>query len=537
MLRFLILFFSFFIASLSVQAAVTTGPIANAVTLAYKPQAVVDTMGLSRLSVPVLAGDTAGMATIGARSTALKLLGAAGRGALGPWGMMAITAAGLCYDKTDWKICHSTNDPIVPITIDLDRIIPASNTDIVDATPEYKYTYSASFGSFGPDIAENVCSAALSARSSVDTNYHYDFTGLSGTSSSICNYNRVSDSSGLQVGTGTITLVRSSDILYTCDLGYFLSDSSGVSDSSGHYCTPNTPKCPSDYILTSSSGGPLSVTGKFCTPVDAYSCSNDYVRTDAYGNSDTQGMFCSYSPAYLTDVQKGDLLAPYLLNYYANQLFSDNNGKPLPDIYTDSDTTFDPTVTPADMPMTWTDLQKYTDWITSGKGQTTNPLAPYYISPSNYNYTKNYINTTNATNTETNTDTTTNVTPSDSSALTQEQYETSTKKLDDAAATAINATDTSSLENLTKTSGFDGANDQLTNISNGNISDLPSLPTPNLPGYSNCQTIDLSWKGNPAVFPSPSQCLKMEEAKKAFGYILYLMTFIGLIFELLRRVE
>ena len=478
MLRFLILFFSFFIASLSVQAAVTTGPIANAVTLAYKPQAVVDTMGLSRLSVPVLAGDTAGMATIGARSTALKLLGAAGRGALGPLGLAAITAAQLCYEHTDWKVCHSSIEPIVPINIDTSKIIAATKSTVSTyfVYGISSYTMSNSSGFLTPELA---CRDVVSFFNSkyVGT---YQYSYVSSTINS-CTVTSIIVSSGSSRGNDVFSLtVYGNQDVYTCSSG---------------------------SNLTNSSGAPMAVTGNYCTPDSSYSCPENYSRSDSYGNLSSDGMFCSYQAPVLTDQQKSDILAPYLLNYYANQLFSDNNGKPLTDIYTDSDTTFDPTVTPANMPMTWTQLQQYVDWYINGKAQTTNPLAPYYISPSNYSYTQNYVNTTNSTNT--NTDSTTNVSPTttaSSAAMTQEQYETSTKKLDDAAATAINATDTSSLENLTKTSGFDGANDQLTNISNGNISDLPSLPTPNLPGYSNCQTIDLSWKGNPAVFPSPSQC-------------------------------
>lgn len=534
MLRFLVLLSFVLTALMPVQAATTTGPLTGTTVLAYKPTATIDTAGISRLNLPVLAGETAGMASVGSKATVGRLLGAAARGALGPWGMAAITAAQICYDQTDWKICHSTNDPVLPITIDKSRIVVAE-TETIPATTSYSSWLGPNSSPYSsPDEA---CSAFLIQR--ISTNC----TGCTVGSNSV---SYVSDSKYNCTGTwytATHSLRYQTDVAlavasYSCLAGYFLSDSSGNANSAGQFCTPTAPKCPENHILTNDLGGPLPVSGEFCTPLDAYSCPADYRRTDAYQNSDSQGMFCSYNAPYLTEQQKNDILAPYLLNYYANQLFSDKDGKTLPDIFSDADTTFDPTVTPADMPMTWTDLKKYTDWITSGKGQTTNPLAPYYISPSDYKYTQTIINNTN--NTNTNTDTTTNVNPTttaSSAAMTQAQFEQSTSKADKAAADAINATDTTSMDNLTKTSGFDGANDQLTNISNGNIGDLPSLPTPNLPGYSSCQTIDLSWKDHPAVFPSQSQCLKMEEAKKAFGYILYLLTFLGLVWELLRRVE
>lgn len=506
MLRFLVLLSFVLTALMPVQAATTTGPLTGATVLAYKPTATIDTAGLSRLNLPVLAGETAGMASVGTKATVGRLLGAASRGALGPWGMAAIAAAQLCYDETDWKICHSSIEPILAITIDISQIVPATVSIV----------YTAWSGRSG----ENFSTPEAACQSWLDYWVAVCGSGCTG-------YNSVS---------------KVSDIKYTCT-GYWVT-SSGTKKyltTYGYNVSGTVPvnqySCSSGSVLTNASGAPMAVTGQYCTPESAYSCPENYSRSDSYGNLG-DGMFCSYQPPALTEQQQADILAPYLLNYYANQLFSDKDGKTLPDIFSDADTTFDPTVTPADMPMTWTDLMKYTDWITSGKGQTTNPLAPYYISPSDYKYTQTIINNTN--NTNTNTDTTTNVNPTttaSSAAMTQAQFEQSTSKADKTAADAINAVDTTSMDNLTKTSGFDGANDQLTNISNGNIGDLPSLPTPNLPGYSSCQTIDLTWKDHPAVFPSQSQCLKMEEAKKAFGYILYLLTFLGLVWELLRRVE
>lgn len=176
------------------------------------------------------------------------------------------------------------------------------------------------------------------------------------------------------------------------------------------------------------------------------------------------------------------------------------------------------------------------DWITkynNGVLQTTDPSASNYVTPAQYEFLKQQAiaqATSDVQSSSSSAISTTN-------AMTQSQFEASQQKLDTATATAINATDTTSLDNQITESGFDDANNQLTDIANGDIGDLPLLPTPNLPGYSSCQTLDMSWKGHAAVFPSPSQCQKMEEAKRAFGYILYLITFVGLVWEILRRVE
>lgn len=434
---FFLLIFALFLPNLSF-AAVATGPISNATVLAYKPTLTLDTAGLSRLSVPVLAGETAGMATIGTRLTVGRLLGYGARGILGPWGMAAIAAADLCYTETDWRICHSTVDPLVPITIDTSLIVPAENTEIIAAelSQKIKYQVYSSGELFGPfESSSEICSVLASIRGSGSL---YQF-GVSSIDESLkrCYLHGISTTnSSITLNTTAVyTTVNLTE--YSCLTGYFLSDSSGIADSSGKFCTPIEPKCPSsDYILTNSSGGPLSVSGKFCTLKSAYSCNENYSRSDAYGNLGDDGMFCSYTPPALTEQQKADILAPYLLNYYANQLFADKDGKTLPDIFSGSDTTFDTTVTPADMPMTWTDLQKYTGWVNDGTAQTTNPLAPHYISPNNYNYVKNYINTNNQTNT--NTDNTTNVSAATSTAMTQTEYEQSNKKADTEQATALN---------------------------------------------------------------------------------------------------
>ncbi len=515
MLRVLSFIFFFLTLSFATQAAVTTGPISNATILAYKPVASLDTIGLSRINVPVLAGETAGMATVSTRAAAGRLLAAAGRGVLGPWGMAAITAAQLCYSETDWKICHSTIDPILPISIDTSGIIPATTATT------YKYSATVQYSSCPTQYSSSTISTSDAAQKVCNL----IATVINGScNSSTNNYNFVQSSSG------------SCSFSAYAKVGGAYSYNTTVPSVFYWFGVETT--CPSGYVRTNSSGAPMAVSGMSCTPSTAYSCPANYLRSDSYGNLGDDGVFCSYQAPVLTQQQQQDILAPYLLNYYANQLFSDTAGKPLPDIFADADTTFDPTVTPADMPMTWTQLTNYVDWYTSGKAQTTNPLAQYYVSPTNYEYVQNYVNTTNQTNTNTNSSTNVNpVNTVSSSGMTQAQFEESSQKLDTASATAVNATDTSQLDNLTQTSGFDGANDQLTNISNGDIGDLPLLPTPNLPGYSSCQTLDVSWKGHAAVFPSPSQCQKMEEAKSAFGYILYLITFIGLVWEVLRRVE
>jgi len=540
-MRFGFVFLSLFLISLSSSAAITTGPIKGATVLAYKPTATIDTAGISRINLPVLAGETAGMASVGTKATVGRLLGAAGRGVLGPWGMAAITAAQLCYDKTDWSICHSTNDPLVPINIDKSLIVPAENTATISATQITPSTPNKFCYSSGQCVENSTptdaCAAFLSLKSP-----NAELQSIQSVSDASC-YVRVLLNDSFQF----LTVSFNPEYIphYTCPSGYFLSDSLGNADSSGSFCTPTAPTCPSsDYILTNDLGGPLPVTGKFCTPTWAYSCPENYIRSDAYQNSSSDGMFCSYSAPYLTEQQKVDLLAPYLLNYYANQLFSDTDGKTLPDIFSDPDTTFDPTVTPADMPMTWSDLQKYTDWYISGKAQTTNPLAPYYISPSNYQYTQNYVNTTIQTNTNTNTNTNINSASSaQSNALTQEQYEASNKKYNDQQTESINSIDTSSMDNYRTQSGFDGnqgnLDSKITEV--GNMASPVANPTLDLPEGGTCQQIPLEFvmpftgETYKSVLPSDDWCFQLLKLKQAMAYFMYILTAVGIVYELIRR--
>lgn len=495
MLRVLCFTFFVLISSFATCAPVT-GPIKPEAVLHFYPE--LNAVGTA-YRVPVVVQGVTGVAEIGKTATTARMLLNATVGKLGFFGMAAVTAAQLCYEQTDWKICHSTIDPILPISIDTSLIVPAQ------LLPVSAWTYSGS----GTVPFYNSMTEFLSWYVATYGYTSYDSCYKASTTSNynewVCTFRKPGFSGG-------------KSFYERFDLNSNYSCSSGV--------------------LSNSSGAPMAVTGQYCTPELAYSCPTNYSRSDAYGNLG-DGMFCSYQAPTVSEQYRNDALAPYLLNYYANQLFSDNDGKLDPSYFSDADTTFDPTVTPSDMPVTWDQLKQYVDWVRTGVAQTTDPLAAHYVSPSNYAYTNNYISNNDSVTNNTSSATSTNITPqqtASSAAMTQAQFEATSKKLDTEAGDAIKNVNTDEIDNADD-GGFGDANDQLTDIASGNIGDLPALPTPNLPGYSSCQTLDMSWKGHAAVFPSPSQCQKMEEAKRAFGYILYIITFIGLVWEILRRVE
>lgn len=516
LVRFLFLVFFFFV-SLSASAALTTGPIQPQAALAFKPS-ILDTAGISRLSMPVAVNGATGLATIKTGFVTARML--AMRASGGPIGLAAtaaIAAASLCYADDKWSDC--TIRQIMPVDID--------TSTITAATSQTVYKYSA-------DLNYNTaCPISYGSASTISESSAQACNGMSTILSDSCNF----DSANyyyVQQSPGSCIY-----LMYNKSTNQ--STGSPASISSVFYWFGTEYSCPSGSILTDSNGGPSSV-GHYCTPESAYSCLTDYARSDSSGNLDASGMFCSYQKPSLTAEQRQDILAPYLLGYYANQLFADADGKLDTGYFSDPDTTFDTAVTPDGMPMTYTQLNQYVTWIRDGSAQTTDPMSPHYMSPTEYSYAFNYVNNSDITNNNLNNSA--YVTPAQAAqnaassavGLTQTQYETSTKNMDTASATAIKATNTDAVDNPDD-GGFNDANDQLTNISNGDIADLPTLATPNLPGHSSCQTIDISWKQYQAVFPTTSQCAKMEEFKSMLGYILYLLTAIGLIFELLRRVE
>lgn len=400
---FYFIIFALFLPTLSF-AAPTTGPITPDVILHFHPE--LNALGTA-YRVPVVVGGVTGVAEIAAKRTVGALLGDMVGGLLGPWGVAAITAAQLCYEQTNWKICHSTIDPIVPITIDTSKIIPATST--LFFSPKNN-------GTFFPDR-----SSACTAVGPLISNSTYTFvaTGVyTDTSDPFdCQMKRTQISNG-SVTTGTYSSWGAS-VYHVYKLA-----------------------CSNDSVLTNSSGAPMAVTGQSCTPNSAYSCPTNYARSDAYGNLSDSSMFCSYQSPSLTDDQTTAQLKAVLLQYYADQLFKKADGTTDNSPFQQSDTTFDPSATPSSMPMTWDQLKQYVDWIRNGTAQTTDPLAPHYITPNNYDYTKTYI-TNNNTATTTNNSTSTNsntVTPADaasSAAMTQSQYEASNQKFEQQKADAF----------------------------------------------------------------------------------------------------
>lgn len=236
-----------------------------------------------------------------------------------------------------------------------------------------------------------------------------------------------------------------------------------------------------------------------------------------------------------------DVAASTILGLLVNadssrQAFGENSQPyPLDGLFTNEDLEVDPTYSPSADLNTET-LPDYITKYNNGLLQTTDPSKPNYVTPAQYDYIKSQANAqAAATAPGTSGATSTNPLKGMDQPITQKQYDESNTKTDEAAANQIKSTDWTGVDTASK--GGDGANDALDKMAKGIDPTLPVLLAPDFPAYSSCRTIDLSWKGYSAVFPTQSQCVKMEEFKINFGYFLYLLTAVGIIFELLRRVD
>lgn len=187
--------------------------------------------------------------------------------------------------------------------------------------------------------------------------------------------------------------------------------------------------------------------------------------------------------------------------------------------------------------------QEALDWYYKGLLQSTNPNAPYYVSPERYQQIATLANqlqqgtTPEGQANEQNNNL--------KNPLTQAQLEETLKKRDieqKKEAEEISKTNTKPISDAYKDSKlkeeYDKLRERVTDPSK--LPQLPPLPAQaqiDLPTYKQCQTITMNFFNGVLTFPNPDQCQKLEQVKTGLGYLMYVLTALGLIMELLRRVE
>lgn len=163
--------------------------------------------------------------------------------------------------------------------------------------------------------------------------------------------------------------------------------------------------------------------------------------------------------------------------------------------------------------------------------QTIDPSAPHYVTPELLKQIQDLVAAEDAANTDDGTVEALN--EKMKQPITQAQFEESNKKFSDAVDSL-----TSTLPN--NDSDIQSIDDSFNKL-NGIITDLPNanLPAPadiSVPQYVDCQQLTLSdGNGHELVFPSPSQCAKIETFKQGFGYFLAVSVVFLLGMQLLTR--
>lgn len=207
---------------------------------------------------------------------------------------------------------------------------------------------------------------------------------------------------------------------------------------------------------------------------------------------------------------------------------------PYPNIFPDT-VPYIPGVSEAD--------QEALDLYYKGLLQSTNPNAPYYVTPERYQQIKDL-----ATKLEQ------GLTPEGQTdamndqlkkPLTQAELEETLKKRDaeqKKEAEEIAGIDKKPITDAYKDSKlkeeYDKLKERVTDPSK--MPQLPPLPAADqidLPSYKGCQTITMNMFNAVLTFPNPDQCKKLEQVKTGLGYLMYVLTALGIIMELFRRVE
>jgi hypothetical protein len=187
--------------------------------------------------------------------------------------------------------------------------------------------------------------------------------------------------------------------------------------------------------------------------------------------------------------------------------------------------------------------QEALDWYYKGLLQSTNPNAPYYVSPERYQQIASLANQLQQGQTPEGQVSAANSTLKN--PLTQKELEETLKKRDMDAkkeAEEISKTDTKPVTDAYKDSKlkeeYDKLKERITDPSK--MPQLPPLPAQaqiDLPTYRQCQTVTMNFFNGVLTFPNPDQCQKLEQVKTGLGYLMYVLTALGLIMELFRRVE
>lgn len=171
------------------------------------------------------------------------------------------------------------------------------------------------------------------------------------------------------------------------------------------------------------------------------------------------------------------------------------------------------------------------DAYNRGLLQTTDSAAPFFVTPELFNEVKQAAESEKKLNTDQGQLDALN--SQMKQPITQAQYEETNKKYSDAVDSVTNTLPNNDADTKSIDDSFNKLDDIITDMPN---TTLPSPAHIQLPHYTECMTLNLTdGKGRELVFPSSSQCEKINQIKSLIGYFLAGLVAMGLIWQLLTR--
>ena len=276
------------------------------------------------------------------------------------------------------------------------------------------------------------------------------------------------------------------------------------------------------------------------TNFKAYVCPNGWTNT-----------YCYYAyPYYLPGTQQPDTVQPVpddaLYDSLVNEMLKDPQKAadafmvpdaypyPYPNIFPSS-VPYIPGVSEAD--------QDALDLYYKGLLQSTNPTGANYVTPERYQQIADLA--TKLQQGQTPDGQAGQMNDQLKKPLTQAELEETLKKRDAESkkeADDVSKTDTKPVTDAYKNSKiedeFNKLKERVTDTSKmPALPDLPASDNIDLPKYTGCKTITTNFFNATLTFPSRDQCAKLEQVKTGLGYLMYVLTALGIIMELFRRVE
>lgn len=268
------------------------------------------------------------------------------------------------------------------------------------------------------------------------------------------------------------------------------------------------------------SPGVVSLCRDGLVPNDSTRCVNNYMVSWFYSDSST----VTKTPVPASEIEAKGLPQLAASPNTLGDMFAGANPDMLNKLLDGATIPYNPTNPTPEMAQLKADYR-------NGLLQSVDPSAAHYVTPEQMKQIQDLVAAEDAAN---NDDATVDaLNEKMKQPITQVQYEETNKKYSDAVDAVTNTLPNNDAD-------IESIDDSFNKL-DGIITDIPnaSLPSPahiQLPHYTECMTLNLTdGKGRELVFPSSSQCDKINQMKSLIGYFLAGLVVMGLIWQLLTR--